>query len=311
MNEDKGKYIKQIDYLAFYVNEKSWKLFNPFKEYIYSQRDNNNMIHTKRDNVYAMVEEDKIYLLYAETWKAIKILRRARYKEKWRIDIYGKALRLYYNWYIQWLREYVKTYQWETQRVDIARDTKTKYSEYVCDLWYTKELEKKWKKIIVETNNERTYRTYGNKNSRLFVRIYDKTLDLKEDKFIHARLYPERYKKECRRLEAKLTMEYAKADTPINRLDMVECNKKVEPRKKYDRVTYKTTILWMITLMDYCIPNYQDQIHVIQKIRERLTNKEREINKFTFENNINERLQPTNTNYEPLNNGKIRYESEI
>ena len=67
LNEDKKKYIKQVDYLAFYVNEQARKLHNPFDEYIYAQRDNNNMIHTKRDNVYALVEEDKIYLLYAET----------------------------------------------------------------------------------------------------------------------------------------------------------------------------------------------------------------------------------------------------
>lgn len=297
LNEDKKKYIKQVDYLAFYVNEKARKLFNPFDEYIYAQRDNDNVIHTKRDNVYAMIDEDKIYLMYAETWKAVKILRRAKYKEKWRIDIYGKWLRLYYNGYIQRLREYVKTYQDETQRVDIARDTKTKYNEYICDLWYTPNLEKKWKKVIVETNNERTYRTYWNKNSRLFVRIYDKTLDLKKDKFIHARLYPERYKKECRRLEAKIQMEYARSMQPIEWLDMIECTKKVEPRKNYDRSTYKTTLLWMITLIDYCIPNYQDQIFILQKAQERITNKIRNINKFTFiDNETDERLQSWDTN---------------
>lgn len=297
LNNDKNKYIKQIDYLAFYVNEKARELHNPFTEYIYAQRDNNNLIHTKWDNVYAQVEPDKIYLYYMETWKAVTILRRASYKDKWRIDIYWKALRLYYNGYIQWLREYVKTYQDETQRVDIARDTKTKYSEYVCDLWYTKDLEKKWKKIIVETNNERTYRTYGNKNSRMFVRIYDKTQDLKDDKFIHAWLYPDRYKKECRRLETKLQMEYAKVMKPIEWLDMIPCTKFIDPRKKYDRNTYKTTLLWMITLIDYCLPNYQDQVFVLQKAIERITNKIRDINKFTYNNEQdNERLQPSDKN---------------
>ena len=195
------------------------------------------------------------------------------------------------------VKSFVKTYMWEMQRVDIARDTKTKYNEYVCDLWYDKNLEKKWKKVIVETNNERTYRTYGSKNSRMFVRIYDKTLDLKEGKNIYAWLYPERYKKQCRRLEVKLQMEYAKALTALEWLDMIPCTKFIDPRKKYDKCTYKTTLLWMITLMDYCLPEYKDQVFVIQKAMERLTNKLKQINKFTWTNEENnERLSPNDTN---------------
>lgn len=309
LNNDKKKYIKQVDYLAFYCNKEARKLHNPFTEYMYAQRDNNNVIHTKRDNVYAMIDDNTIFLMYAETWKAIKILRWKQYDDKWRIDIYWKALRLYYNGYIQWLREYVKTYMWEMQRVDIARDTKTKYNEFICDLWYTKDLNKKWKKVIVETDEERTYRTYWNKNSRLFVRIYDKTLDLKDDKFIHARLYPERYKKECWRLEAKLTQEYARSMTAIEWLNMIECNKKIEPRKQYDRSTYKTTLLWMITLIDYCIPNYQDQIFILQKAQERIRNKIRDINKFTFITDDNERLQTTDTDTKLMSCGEIKCES--
>lgn len=297
MNSNKEKYIKQVDYLAFYCNQKARELYNPFTEYLYAERDNNNMIRTKRDNVYAMVEPDRIYLYYIETWKPVNILRRASYKDRRRIDIYWKGLRLYYNGYIQRLREYVKTYMWDMQRVDIARDTKTKYNEYVCDLWYNKNLEKKGKKIIVETNNERTYRTYGSKNSRMFVRIYDKTQDLKDGKNLYAWLYPERYKKECRRLEVKLQMEYAKAMTPLEWLDMIPCTKFIDPRKKYDKCTYKTTLLWMITLMDYCLPEYKDQVFVIQKAIERLSNKLKQINKFTWTNiDENERLPINNTN---------------
>lgn len=67
LNENKAKYIKQVDYLAFYVDKEAYKLHNPFSEYMYAQRDNNNVIHTKRDNVYAMVDDDKIFLMYAET----------------------------------------------------------------------------------------------------------------------------------------------------------------------------------------------------------------------------------------------------
>lgn len=304
LNEDKKKYIKQVDYLAFYVKQQARQLHNPFTEYMYAQRDNNNLIHTKRDNTYAMVDDDKIYLYYMETWKAVTILRWSSYADNWRIDIYWKALRLYYNGYIQWLREYIKTYAWTVQRVDIARDTKTKYNEYICDLWYTKELNKKWKKVIVETDEERTYRTYWNKNSRLFVRIYDKTLDLKDDKFLHSWLYPERYKQECWRLEAKITQEYARSMTALEWLDMIPCNKKVEPRKNYDRSTYKTVLLWMISLIDYNVPNYQDQIFILQKAQERITNKIRNINKFTYLDNTDERLQLTDTNIKPMSDGE-------
>lgn len=67
LNEDKKKYIKQVDYLAFYVKQEARQLQNPFTEYMYAQRDNNNLIHTKRDNTYAMVDDDKIYLYYMET----------------------------------------------------------------------------------------------------------------------------------------------------------------------------------------------------------------------------------------------------
>lgn len=298
LNNEKWKYIKQIDYLAFYCNDTARKIHNPFTEYLYAQRDNNNMVKTKWDNVYAMVEPDRIYLYYMETWKAVNILRRARYKENWRIDIYWKWLRLYYNGYISWLREYVKTYMWKMQRVDIARDTKTKYNEYICDLWYTKDLEKRWKKVIVETNNEWTYRTYGSKNSSMFVRIYDKTLDLKEWKYLYARLYPEWYKNECRRLEVKLQMEYARSMTALEWLDMIPCDKAIiAPKKNYDKQMYKTILLYTISLIDINIPNYKERMYVLQKAMERITNKMKEINKFTFINEEdNERLPTNNTN---------------
>lgn len=272
---DKEKYIQQIDYLSFYCNEQARKEKNPFTEYLYAYRDNTNRMHTKRENIYAMIDEkEKLWLLYSEWWKApITILRRAKLWEKRKVDIYWKALKLYYSWKITWLEDYVKLYQWETQRVDICRDMKYKPSEYICDLGYNKNLDKKWKKIIVETNNERTYRTYGNKNSRLFVRIYDKTEDLKKDKFIHAWLYPVRYKNECRRVETKLTLEYARADTPYNRLKMVKRDKTIQPRESQERLMYKTILLYTIGIAEINVPNIKDCIFVLNKARERINNK--------------------------------------
>ena len=34
LNNEKEKYIKQVDYLAFYCNEKARELHNPFTEYL-------------------------------------------------------------------------------------------------------------------------------------------------------------------------------------------------------------------------------------------------------------------------------------
>lgn len=272
---DKKKYIQQVDYLSFYCDQKAREEKNPFDEYLYAYRDNTNRMHTKRENIYAMIDEkQKLWLIYSEWWKApITIIRRAKLWEKWKVDIYWKALKLYYSGKITWLEDYVRTYQGETQRVDICRDMKEKPSEYICDLWYNKDGEKKGKKIIVETNNERTYRTYGNKNSKLFIRIYDKTLDLKEDKFIHAWLYPERYKNQCWRVEAKLTLDYARADTPLNWLKMVKRDKQITIQETKERIMYKTILLDLITIAETNIPNVKDCIFVLNKARERINNK--------------------------------------
>lgn len=275
MCNNKEEYIEQVDYLAFYCNEDAWKYKNPFDELKYWLRDNTNRIHTKHENVYAMIDDkSRIFLIYSEWWQApVTILRRAKLGNKWKIDIYWKGLKLYYSGKITWLEDYVKMYQWETQRVDICRDTRNKPSEYICDLGYTKNLEKKWKKVIVETNNERTYRTYWNKNSRIFVRIYDKTQDLKDDKFIHAYLYPERYKNECRRIETKLTLEYARADKPYNRLKMIKRDKKIEIKEQKQRIMYKTILLYTIWIAEQNIPNIEECIRVLDQARQRINNK--------------------------------------
>lgn len=268
-------YIEQIDYLAFYCNEEAWKYKNPFDKFVYWMRDNTNRMSTERDNVYAMIDEkSRLFLIYSEGGNApVTILRRAKLGQKRKIDIYWKWLKLYYSGKITRLEDYVRTYQGETQRVDICRDNKNKPNEYICDLWYTKEWEKKGKKVIVETNNERTYRTYWNKNSRIFVRIYDKTQDLKDDKFIHAYLYPERYKNQCRRIEVKLTLEYARADVPYNRLKMVKRDKQIEIKDPKERLMYKTILLYTIWIAEQNIPNLEECIKVLNKARERINNK--------------------------------------
>lgn len=279
--KDSGRYIEQVDYLAFYCDQKAREKKSPFDEYTYAEkRDNTNRMHTKHENVYAMIDDkQRLFLTYSEWWNApVTILRWSKLKDQWKVDIYWKGLKLYYSGKISRLEDYVKFYQWETQRVDICRDTKNKPNEYICDLGYDKNLNKKGKKVIVETNNDRTYRTYWNKNSRIFVRIYDKTLDLKEDKFIHAYLYPEWYKNECRRIEVKLTLEYARSDAPINWLKMVKRDKQMEIRENKERIAYKTMLLSAITIAEVNIPNVNDCIFVLEKARERINNKLKVLN---------------------------------
>jgi hypothetical protein len=67
LKENKEKYIEQVDYLAFYCDQKARENYNPFEEYKYGDRDNTNRIHTKHENVYAMIDEkQRIYLTYSE-----------------------------------------------------------------------------------------------------------------------------------------------------------------------------------------------------------------------------------------------------
>lgn len=294
------KYIEQVDYLAFYVDTEARKFKNPYEEYMYGERDNSNYIKTKRDNVYALIDEkERLWLTYSEWWHApVSILRWSKFKERRRIDIYGKWLKLYYSWKITRLEDYVKLYEWETQRVDICRDSKEKYNENICDLWIKLDGTSKGKHVIVEQNNERTYRTYGNKNSALFVRIYDKALDLKDGKYIHAWLYPERYTRQCRRLEAKLTLEYARCDSPYNWLKMVKRDKVIESKETPTRNLYKTALLSLISIIDVNIPKYDEQLYILQKAQERIRNKIKNIQEKTFNNEYlkDERLQLGNTN---------------
>lgn len=65
--DKKDEYIEQVDYLAFYVDEEARKHHSPYNEYLYAQRDNTNYIKTKRDNVYALIDEkQKLWLTYSE-----------------------------------------------------------------------------------------------------------------------------------------------------------------------------------------------------------------------------------------------------
>lgn len=284
---------KQVDFLAFYCDKKARELHNPIKEFWW-RRDNQNRHPTKRTHVYAQInEKEEMRLQYIdenivedeeEKHAPISILRRKLINNKRLITIYWKALKLYYSWYIDRLREYIKTYQWKTQRVDLCRDIKEKPNPLIID--WIKE------KVQFINNGEWTYKWFWNKYSSLFIRIYDKTLDLHDDKDQHSRLYPERYMKECWRIETKLTLEYARTQKPIERLDCIKRDKEIVRANKKNRIPLKTAMIAMLEMIDY-LPNKNDQYKILKIINEKI---ERKLKNFTTKDIINEEANNDNQN---------------
>lgn len=247
----------QLDFLTFWVKDTAWKLENPFK--IDEMRDNPNWELTNRPNVYQLVDIDKIQFQYIEQWHApIMILQ--RYKEKtptcegWKICVYWKGLRLYYLWKIDRLRDYINHYAWKVIRADLCFDNPNPIDPTIVDLENT---------ITIGKNEKRSYKWFWKKNSPLFIRIYDKTLDLKKDKFAMAWLYPEWYQKQCRRFEYKLTWRYANSYSAIQWLDLIDFDKWLAPCVKVERNYLKSALYNLIQSIDY-IPDTDLQAQILQ-----------------------------------------------
>ena len=58
----KSLFLDQLDFLSFWVDAEKMALNSPFNDNIF--RDNPNWENTIYDNVYQLVEEDKIVLQY-------------------------------------------------------------------------------------------------------------------------------------------------------------------------------------------------------------------------------------------------------
>lgn len=250
----------QLDFLSFWVKKDSLKLLNPFK--IGQIRDNPNWELTEYDNVYQFVDEDKIILQYIREWYSpVVILQWYKIKtptvEDWKISIYGKGLKLYYSWYLDWLPDYINQYAWEVVRADLCWDNKNKIPEWVVDLPC---------KITIWNDYDWTYKGFGNKNSPLFIRIYDKTLDLKKDKNSMSRLYPERYTSSCWRIEAKFTWRYAKSLTPLEWLWIVERNWKIKQIPTIKRNYLKSAFYNLLMYLDY-LPDKRLQYDILDSVR--------------------------------------------
>lgn len=253
---------EQLDFLAFRVDENSMSKNSPFKDLHWYCRDNPNWERTDYENVYQLVESDKIVLQYVKEWcSPVAILQWYKMKlpwkwEKWKISVYWKWLRLYYCGFIDWLVDYISYYAWEVIRADLCWDNKDRIPEWVVDLPNT---------VTYWESESRTYKWFWNKRSPLFIRIYDKTLDLAKDKNSMAWLYPERYTTSCWRIECKFTCRYAQSMSAVEWLWVVERNWSVQKIKNPKRDYLKSAFYNMIMYIDF-IPDKRKQYELLDWI---------------------------------------------
>ena len=272
---DKNVFCEQLDYLTFWVNSEKMSLNSPFdNDYL---RDNPNWETTIYDNVYKLVEEDKIVLQYVREWfSPVAILQWYKMKtvnewEKRKISVYWKWLRLYYCGLLDWLPDYINEYCDKVIRADLCWDTKNKISEnVVLRLWNT---------VTYWEGDNRTYKWFGNKRSPLFIRIYDKTLDLSKDHNSMAWLYPDRYTKSCWRIECKFTWRYAESMSALEWLGVVDWKWSVQKIKKPKRDYLKSAFYNLLMYIDW-IPDRRIQYELLDWIKTLVNKKLRKLKDF-------------------------------
>lgn len=263
----------QLDYLSFWVDSEELKKSNPFGII----RDNPNLEATEYNNVYKFIDEKQLLLQYfPDDWSdPIAILQRYKIKtptvDKWKISVYWKGLRLYYCWLLPWLPNYILKYAWEVYRADVCFDRKDKYPIWIIDK--LKENLQKW------SDESRTYKTFWDEKSPLFIRIYDKTLDLKDHKRFWAWLYPSRYRQQCWRLECKFTWRYAKSQTAMERLWINPPDWKIEKLKECKRDYLKSWFYNFMMYIDY-LPDKKLQYELLDWIRNLAIKKQKKLKDF-------------------------------
>lgn len=264
--------IFQLDFLAFYADSDKLKLYGvPW--IIDWVKDNPNWIPTEFENVYLKSEfhGENVSVDYQLVipWKSpvailnwwyFKVRTWNKYEYRWRVSIYWKALKLYYSWYIQWLKKYILTYCWECCRADLCWDFPCKIPEWIIDLPLT------W------TKHETKY--YWEDSSPIFFRTYDKTKDLRREKNCFAWFYPDWYIKECRRLEAQITWRYSRSMNPLDWLDIVKVDKsKIQKLESTKRNTYKTLLFSAIDTIDWINISTDEKIEILNSVKKLSENK--------------------------------------
>lgn len=276
------QWIFQLDFLSRYldpIRSKEWWI--PFFSE-YWVKDNPNWIPTEYENVFAKTEFhwDNVSIDYQLIipWKSpVAIMNRwyfkvrtwNKYDYRWRICVYWKALKLYYMWYIQRLKDYIIKYNWECCRADLCRDFPCEIPTWIIDLNIT------W------TNHTTTY--FWEKNSPIFFRIYDKTLDLKKEKNCFAWLYPEYYKDKCWRLECQLTWKYSRSMDPLDWLDIMQVDKsKIQKIDQWNRNVYKTALYSVINTIDWLNLSTDEKLEILKNSKKLLDNKINKLMKQSF-----------------------------
>jgi len=270
-------WIFQLDFLAWYVDD--FRITTYWLPIVLDEiKDNPNWIPTDYENVFIKTEYrwENVSIDYQLVipWKSpvailnwwyFKVRVWNSYEYRRRISVYWKALKLYYMWYIQRLRDYIIKYNWQCCRADLCWDFPCVIPDWIIDLDLT------W------TNH--TTRYFWEKNSPIFFRIYDKTQDLKKEKNCFSWFYPEWYKNECRRIETQLTWRYSRASDPLEWLGIVEIDKsKIQKLEKTDRNVYKTLLYSAVNTIDWINLSIDEKINILKNTKKLLENK---IVKFT------------------------------
>lgn len=266
---------EQVDFLSFRVDSEAMSKKSPFEWNYNGVRDNPNWELTEYENVYQLVENDKIVLQYVKDWCApVAILQWYRIKLPWidrrKISVYWKWLRLYYCGYIDRLAVYILMYASDVIRADVCWDTKYMIPDWIIDLPLTVTYWKDW---------DLTYRWYWNKRSPLFIRIYDKTLDLAKDHNSMAWLYPERYTNCCWRLECKFTWRYANSMTALEWLGVCQRNWSVQKIKSVRRDYLRSAFYNLLMYIDF-IPDKRKQYDLLDWIKTMCNKKLKKLKKF-------------------------------
>ena len=272
------KVRQQVDFLRFYVPIDKQLLYGtPFDKV----RDNPNYEPSWYKDVYMLTDYKysiRDYVLPGVApvsvlrWGRVKLKKDWKVQELMEICIYWKALALYYAWHLTWLKDFVLRYQWECSRVDLCRD-------FNCEIPWDKlpgDIYIDLRNTALFPNKDNTwYDTvyYWGKNSPLFIRIYNKTEDLRKDKNIHSFIYPKRYMEKCRRVEFEIKWRYSKLATPLDWLESQSRDFKIKPIEQTKRNNFKTAIYSLINCVD--LINYSDgeKIIILQNAKELINNK--------------------------------------
>lgn len=266
--------IFQLDYLQFYPDSEKIALYGlPWSILESWVKDNPNWIPLEYENVFIKTEyyweHCAIDYQLAIPWKSpvaimnrwyFKVREKNQYVWKWRVSIYWKALKLYYMWYIPWLKNFIIKYGWICSRADLCWDFPCEFPNGIIDLEIT------W------TKYDTVY--FGWKNSPLFFRKYNKTQDLRREKNCFSRFYPEWYKDCCWRLEAQLTWQYSRSMSPLDWLDIMQVDKsKIEKIENTQRNVYKTALYSVINTVDWVNLSSQEKLDILINAENMLKNK--------------------------------------